>query len=172
MRRTLPVLSLSLLLSACSNGGGGNDTGTEPVTESVTGPVNETETPTEAPVAAGLATAEAAWEAAAINDYQFILTRICYCDPRPPVVVIVKDDAVESAFYQHNGVYLTAADIETDGVTTIDGLFTEIKDAYAAEVAGVDAIYDKARGYPVDVLINYSEEFVDEEDGFLVTGFQ
>src|SRR5690606_28313169 len=99
MRRTLPVITLALLLSACG-GSNGNGSGAEVVTEPGTGP--DAEPPiTPATAVTDLASAEAAWQNAALDDYQFTLTEICYCDPSPPVVIIVKDDAVESAFYKH-----------------------------------------------------------------------
>ncbi|GAA3955390.1 hypothetical protein GCM10022278_12470 [Allohahella marinimesophila] len=154
------------MLAGCSKSDGRNEMGNE----EITGPANEPVAEPEAPVIADLASAEAAWNAADLDDYQFTLTRICFCDPEPPVVIIVRDDAVESAFYQPNGEYLSAEELAE--LPTVDGLFQEIKDAYAAEVALVEASYNNARGYPESVFIDYDDNFVDEESGFEVSGFQ
>ena len=166
---TLTAITLAVMLSGCSRSDGGLPPGVSATPTQVTDAA-----PIEA-ADSGLAAAEKAWTDAALDDYQFTYTEICFCDPKPPVVIIVKDDAVDSAFYVHNSEYLSAA--EAADLPTIDTLFQKIKDASeeedaAGEKAEVVATYDDTRGYPVDVLIDPSKQFVDEEFGFEVRDFQ
>lgn len=111
----------------------------------------------------------AKWQAANIHDYQFTYSTYCFCAPFQNVVVIVKQDKVNSAFYQESGEYLP--EDQLTGLPTIDSLFNIIDDAISRNAYKLTANYNGDYGYPTDVSIDYLQNAVDEEFAFSVNNF-
>lgn len=116
-----------------------------------------------------LAQARATWEAQGIESYRFTLVRNCFCLIRGPVVVEVRDGAVESIVDADTGepvVGNTQLDEVFGEVATIEALFDVIADAEGA--ARLDTEFDPELGYPTTIYIDESEMIADEEMGYEV----
>ncbi len=110
------------------------------------------------------------WESRPPVVYEFRFQRSCFC-PRElvrPVRITVS-----------NGVVISAVDPDTNepvtpplnGFPTIDDLFDEIQDAIDREADDIDATYDEAFGYPVQVFIDWIRNAIDDEMSFQVSDY-
>jgi hypothetical protein len=114
--------------------------------------------------------ARARWEEHAPVLYEYRLQRSCFC-PRSfvrPVRITVSDGVVVAAVDPGTNEPLNPP---PDGFPTIDDLFDEIQDAIDREADSVDATYDGALGYPVQVFIDWIENAIDDEMAFQVSEY-
>jgi hypothetical protein len=115
----------------------------------------------------------ALWEAQGIDDYRFVLERVCFCLARGPVVIEVRDGKMVSIVDAATGEPVNEgwalAEIYGD-VSTLDKLFDVIDGARGAEILRVS--YDAELGYPTEIYIDESSLMIDEEMRYLVSGFE
>jgi hypothetical protein len=103
------------------------------------------------------------WEAQGIDDYRFVARRSCFCGPEStaPVVVEVRDDQIVSLTYQETGepVSETYAGLWP----SLDGVFDIVQDAIDRDSYQVIVEYDRERGFPTVISIDYIEQAIDDE---------
>ncbi|HEX8693028.1 MAG TPA: DUF6174 domain-containing protein [Longimicrobium sp.] len=116
-----------------------------------------------------LSDARLRWERAGIDDYQYRVTRHCFCGFTGPMLVTVVDGAVVSRVFTESGQPVPANVHARIG--TVDDLFELLEAALDEDPAEFDASYDGQLGYPVSASIDYSVNVADEEDGFGVSEF-
>lgn len=108
------------------------------------------------------------WEATRPSAYTMVIERHCFC-PEPtrgPVRITVQATIPTSRVYTDSGEAVLA---ELAPVfPTIDGLFDVLRDAYDRDAHEVRVSYDEDTGIPFDIWIDYHEDAVDEELGFIV----
>jgi hypothetical protein len=161
------VLSISLaaaILGAC--GKDDDDSGHHGEADADTDTDSDTDTDTDTD---SLTEARALWDAAAIDDYQFVLEWLCFCDEKTtgPARLTVEGDDVVAATYLDDGSAV-AASFRTE---TIDGLFDLLASAYSVDGASVTATFDAKLGYPSSAWIDYDPSADDDELGFEVWVF-
>ncbi len=105
-----------------------------------------------------LDTARRRWRRAGIHNYRFELSRGCFCVPRGPVVVFVRDDRPVNA---------PAALRE---VATVRRLHRRIQRAIDAKVPDLSVSYDR-RGIPRSIEIDNIERAIDDEVSYSVDRF-
>jgi Family of unknown function (DUF6174) len=112
------------------------------------------------------------WEAQGLEDYRFVMRRLCFCGQEivAPVVVEVSDGSVESQRYQETEEAVEAR--HADLWPTIEGLFALVQDAIDRDAFRIEVEYDRERGHPVSIGIDYQENVVDEELGVVVEGVE
>jgi hypothetical protein len=112
------------------------------------------------------------WHTTRPAAYELTIEAHCYCAliEMGPVVVTVRDGRIEG-----RRSAATGAPVDT-GVAAlfpdVDGLFALIGDALRRGAADVDVRYDRRRGYPVHVRIDYVAEMADEEIAYVVRGYR
>lgn len=116
-----------------------------------------------------LSDARLRWERAGIDDYQYTVSRHCFCGFVGPMLITVQDGAVVSRVFTETGQPVPANVHARIG--TIDDLFDLLHDALDEDPAEFHATYDRQLGYPVSASIDYSVNIADEEDGFGVSEF-
>ena len=130
--------------------------------------------PTSPPVSSGpqdVIDNQARWNAAAIDDYDFIYQRICFCPPpfTTPVLIEVRNGAVRSVAYQDSETHLDAPDTTT--YPTIPALFDVLTEADERNAVKITVSFSTELGFPEDVYIDYAANIADEEMAFTVTEF-
>jgi hypothetical protein len=112
------------------------------------------------------------WDSSGLSDYQVQYRRVCFCptDITSPVIVSVKDGAIDSLTYAETGEPVGEAfhDLFPD----VSGMFDIIQDAIDQEAESIRVSYDPNLGHPVSVGIDYSYMIADEELGFEVSSLQ
>ena len=111
------------------------------------------------------------WRATRPAAYEYTLERSCFClaEVVRPTVIVVRGDAVESLRYATG----EPVDPRLASVfPTIDGLFDQLADVAAREPQIMRATYDRARGYPLRVEIDVSEQVADDEITYVVRSFR
>lgn len=100
--------------------------------------------------------------------YAYTIQRQCFCteDARGPVRVTVAGETVVSQLYEDGRMVDAAA---TDWFPSVDGLFAVLLDAIDEGAYEIRVTYDAQFGVPVDFWIDYSQNIIDEELGFMVT---
>lgn len=115
------------------------------------------------------------WTAARIEDYQFTLTKDCYCLSSGDTagagryVIQVRGGVVAQAFDAVTGEYLS--DAAARSLPTLSGLFDILDQAHAREADEIEARYEQTLGYPVEVDIDYDERSADDEVEYRVNDF-
>ena len=163
MTRPIPFL-VSAALLACSDED--DDSASESDADTDTDTDSDTDTDTDTDTA--LEEARDLWDAAAIDEYEFILQWHCFCpkEMAGPALLAVEDDTVVSATYVSGGAVDPAFRTET-----IDTLFDVLSAAYAKGASSVTAKYDAKLGYPTLAFIDYDAKADDDELGFEVSSF-
>ena len=113
------------------------------------------------------AAARAKWSAQRPSRYEYTLQRICYCRETRPMRVTVRDGRVESV--RPEGELLPLTGPEAQWYPSIEGLFDLIASARAMPAHSVVAAFDKDRGFPHSIAIDYWRDTVDDEVTYLVT---
>lgn len=144
MRHLFSMIGLAVFLGACSSGAPSGDTALQ----------------------AELRAAQKQWEQAGSDDYSYVGRWLCFCPPEytDPVDVEVRAGEVTRVRYRDPGSLGAVPDPER--YRSVEGMFAYIQDAIEAGAASIDASYDGAYGYPVDVFIDRDERIADEEYGF------
>jgi hypothetical protein len=127
--------------------------------------------PTAPDAVTDLAVAKRLWAANAPASYQYTFSRSCFCgiEFTRPVIVTVRNGAVESVRYADTGALVAPAMVV--GFTTIEGVFALVDEAIAKHAASVTAQYDPARGYPVSIFIDFIAGMADDEMGYGIQDF-
>lgn len=110
-----------------------------------------------------LAAARARWAAAAMLDYDYTLSRVCFCPPEAlgPFRVRVRGGDVEGAEFGGEEV-----DLATNGslVMTVERVFADIERALTDPEADVFADYHPELGYPTVASLDWIVQAVDDEE--------
>ena len=143
-RRTLLVLATLSVSAACSD----------------LGP--------ETPQQDELQEAKERWQSLRPARYVYTVERLCFCpeDARGAVRVTVDGETIVSQLYD-DGRAVEASAVEW--FPSVDGLFEVLREAFDGGAHEVRVSYDPQLGVPVDFWIDYSQNTIDEELGFVVT---
>lgn len=118
--------------------------------------------------------AEDRWQEA--RPFRYIMTeqRLCECPPEQSGPVRIEatgtSETVSSMVYSGDGQAVSAAN--TQYFHTVAGLFQIVREAAAAKVFGLEIEFDPALGYPTRIFIDRSNQWLDDEVVYLVTGLQ
>lgn len=104
--------------------------------------------------------ARADWRASGIRNYSFRIKAYCYCVLRKPVRITVRGKKVKMS------------DHRWFGPRTIPGVFRVIHGAIHRKAADLDTKYNRSKGYPRRVAIDYDRMMADEEIAYKVTKFR
>jgi hypothetical protein len=120
-----------------------------------------------------LTTARQLWDDAALQDYQYTLSRSCFCEVSPDgagdFVIAIKSGAVESAFHRDSGVYLT--DEQIHDLPSIDDLFALVDSAYRHHADRIEVTYDPTFGFPLSIYIDRRSAVGDDEIRYQISEF-
>lgn len=110
------------------------------------------------------------WQAKGYRDYSFEFRWNCFCahNTNWAVVTVKNNTVVKGVEIESGEVFEGAEDWRLDDYKTIDELFDYIQEGYDYPADSIRAIYDAASGFPVNVLIDYKEGWVDDESGFQI----
>ena len=145
--KKLTLLLLTLILAACSAGGG-----------------------TE------LSRNQSKWQDANIDHYRFQLSVGCFCAFRNqmPITVEVKNGEIVS-ITDVNGNAFSTDDPMNETVlkyATIDRFFSELGSDAVQKADRLTVTYDPTYGFPTDVTIDYIELAADDELYLTISGFE
>jgi hypothetical protein len=110
------------------------------------------------------------WAQTGLADYQYTITRGCYCPPETvgPVVVEVRAGQVVSRRYAGG----SAVDPRfADLFVTVPGLFDLIEEAISRPAAAVSVKYHPTLGYPESIGIDWLAGAMDDEVSYRVSDF-
>ena len=119
-----------------------------------------------------LAAARNAWRRAALSDYEYGYRKYCACHPDSPpeTIVTVRGGAIVGV--RHRPVDSTNEVLARAGSLqyywTIDELF-ELIDSAKARGAAVRASYDRERGFPTEIHIDYDKNLIGDELDVVLT---
>lgn len=116
-------------------------------------------TPTEGQL--DLATARQRWAAKGFADYEYVLTKTCFCGLTGPVDVVVGGDSIRSATAVSDGHA-----VSPQLVSTISGLFDFIQQAIDDRAARIDVTYDSELGFPTRIEYDGRANIADDEVTF------
>ena len=112
--------------------------------------------------------ARALWEAAGTSSYSFELQPVCFCGASANALVVVEDGVVTSVFDLTEERFLELNQAQL--YVTVEALFDLLGDAEAQDAHFIRAEYHPVLGFPTDFFIDYSENAIDEELGYLARG--
>lgn len=126
--------------------------------------------PPARPAEAALAGARARWAEAAIDDYQFTIQTICFCQQSVvgPFRVTVVDGVTTDIVNLEGGA--VDADTRRAVPLTVDALFAKVAEALDRADSLVVA-YDDVFGFPTSIDIDWIVNAIDDETTFEVTDF-
>ena len=112
--------------------------------------------------------AQELWRSQRPLRYVYTIQRQCFCgeDARGPVRVTVDGETVASQLYG-DGRPVNAAAV--GWFPSVDGLFAVLLEAFAEDAHEIRVTYDPQLSVPIDFWIDYSQNTIDEELGFIVT---
>ncbi len=142
LRRTLGPLVTAALLSSCGNG------------------------LTDLPGNLDYLAARERWERVAPPDYSFTLGVSCFCLLESPMRVTVRDHVVVSV------VELGASHVPPGSSlprVTIDDVFDVILGAMAKDGARITAEYDRQRGFPTTLFVDWYADHADDEIRYAIS---
>jgi hypothetical protein len=119
-----------------------------------------------------LAAARNVWRRAALTDYEYGYRKYCACHPDSPpeTIVTVRGGAIVGV--RHRPVDSTNEVPAKPGSLqyywTIDELF-ELIDSARARGAAVRATYDRERGFPTEIHIDYDKNLIGDELDVVLT---
>ena len=114
------------------------------------------------------------WEGTGITDYTIRYQRISscvFCDPADLVAVrlTVRADTLREVFDLDQGQ--AVVDFLPGIFLTINELFDFVQIAIDQRAAEIDVSYDMTLGYPIDIDVDISRRFFDDDLGFRVREF-
>ena len=105
------------------------------------------------------------WRSQGIDDYEFVLRRLCFCGGGTnPARVVVRDGLRLSVTDTTTGEPIPAQFAQY--YLTVEELFDFIADAIERRAHSIDVEYHAAFGYPTSIRIDYIENAIDEEMAF------
>ncbi len=109
------------------------------------------------------------WDAANISDYRYTVYQSCigpaYCFK--PHVVEVRNGVVVATTDERSGTQ-----VNSQGFSTVDDLFTIIREATWNNHHEFAVAYDRQYGYPIRIWIDPYEQVANEEISLDVTAFE
>ena len=123
-------------------------------------------------VASELALARARWDARGPSAYEMTLFRGCECLPEwsGPVVLLVRDGAVESRVYTRTGEPVDSGYAHL--FPRVEGLFDYISNAAEQGAAKVEVTYHPSLGFPLSIYVDRHPRYVDDEINYVLSDFQ
>ena len=117
------------------------------------------------------------WESGRPAAYSITVDRLCECtlEMSGPVVVAVRDHAIESRTYVPSAYFVNPTPVSATYANlfpSVDGLFDLIDEAFRRRAASVDVTYDSTLGFPVTISIDYVTATADDEVRYRATNFQ
>ena len=112
--------------------------------------------------------ARAAWERAAIDDYDLVMRRLCFCWTPIDVTVVVRGGERVSVLYVSDGTPAPVSAEIAGYYPTVDELFDRVDRALRENADEVRVTYHATLGYPVELWVDQSRAISDEEEGFEV----
>lgn len=112
------------------------------------------------------------WQQSGVTSYRYTFTRRCFC-PRErtgPVRIEVRNGQPVSVTPTEGVTTITRSAF--DAYDTVEELFAAIAAASERRPFLMAARYDENLGYPVEMGVDYRPNVADDEDGFLVSGFE
>ena len=114
------------------------------------------------------------WEATGITDYTIDSQRISncvFCDlaALAAVRLTVRADTLREVFDLDQGQALV--DYSPGVFLTIDELFDFVQSAIDQNAAEIDVSYDVTLGHPIDIDVDISRRFFDDDVGFRIREF-
>jgi hypothetical protein len=116
-----------------------------------------------------LDTAKALWNSLALQQYKFVLGRICAACTEgalQPREVVINNGVIQSVTATDGTVLSTAE------AFTIQQLFDEVQMAIQDRVYKLDVTYDPSYGFPASIKILFDFKLPDEEVTYTVTEFE
>lgn len=111
------------------------------------------------------------WEAAAPLTYEYVVRNVCECYMAgAQLSVVVHGGLLDSVSFVSTGERVADGGMLT--LTGIDGLFTQLGEAYARRPHDVDVIYDETWGFPRYVHIDYSKYHRHDDHDWTVVSFR
>lgn len=110
-----------------------------------------------------LHTAHARWKALRLENYDFELTRSCFCPDTTPHLVEVRNGKVSTVRRLSDGLVVPLE--QASWVLTVDQFFEQLAVA-SREAASWSAEYDARTGVPEQIDIDWILEMADDEDSF------
>jgi hypothetical protein len=106
------------------------------------------------------------WSSKGIKNYQYTFNWSCYCTPdyTKPVIISVREGAIDNVKYADSSVAIDQSNYER--YKTVEGLFEMIQNAIKQKAYKIEVTYDPESGYPSSAFIDYSAGIADEEKGF------
>lgn len=112
--------------------------------------------------------AQARWVRAAIDDYDIVVSRMCFCLEVGPVLVRVRNGVrVETVVVVDDAEGPLAPNLIAF-YPTIDELFGLIQEAVRDGVHELRVTYHPSLGFPTDLWVDRSPSIADEEFGYQV----
>jgi hypothetical protein len=121
---------------------------------------------------ADLQAARRRWAATRPEAYEMTVARACYCreETTAPVVVTVRGGVISGQRYAATGAPVATGN--SQAYPDVDGLFTVVEDALRRHADHVSVTYDRQRGFPVSIRIDYETHMADEERAYVVRAFR
>jgi hypothetical protein len=109
------------------------------------------------------------WARQGPASYSLTLFRSCECTPEMtgPVVVMVRNGAIESRHYTTNGATVPVP--FAFSFPTVEGLFQIIDDAIALDPYQLEVRYDARLGYPTLISVDFDRRIADDEFSYTVS---
>lgn len=120
-------------------------------------------------IESGLAESRELWDAAGLAAYEYELTLDCFCPPAvtgPFHVSVVAGRSVEVARIDSDDDSVALEEV-LDG--TIEAMFQFVESNADADL--IEVKYDEVLGYPITVIVDPSEEVLDDEISIEVVDF-
>ena len=113
-----------------------------------------------------LARARARWEAAALDDYDLRMARLCFCAFVGEVRVEVRGGVRTAVVVEDEGPGQPLEATLVPYYPTVEGLFDLVEQALDDEVAELRVTYHPDLGYPMELWVDTSRAVADEEYGY------
>lgn len=104
--------------------------------------------------------AKARWALLRIDDYQYVIERVCFCGNVDPVRVTVVDGMAVRRVYVETGA--SVPDNQGHLYPTVPGLF-ELLERANREGATINVSFDRQYGFPTSAFIDYIKNAIDDE---------
>ncbi|WP_455209550.1 DUF6174 domain-containing protein [Kaarinaea lacus] len=128
--------------------------------------------PPENPLQASLDENRVLWQQANITDYQYTHRMGCFCPYREDIVVVVNAGVIAEAYFTPSATPLSAAEIQTYNLKTIEQLFDVVQSEIDRPAAQLTVTYNATLGYPELISVDPVALVVDEEYAISVLDFQ
>jgi hypothetical protein len=116
----------------------------------------------------GLDEAKARWALLAIDDYEIVIERLCFCPDVTPVRVTVVGGNVVSRVYLDSGEPVPQE--RAASYPAVPGLF-DLLDEANHRGASINVTFDQQYGFPTAAFIDYIKNAIDDEVSIRTSSF-